>query len=120
IQLPRMEVTLLDSPAADDSAVGLYGSCIVTEHTIYLPHYGIEADIRAFDIIQSATKKTVVAVDASPVAHLCASLRCLSWQPDDSQSQALRCELASSYRPRGREFNGKSNLNHETSRGETL
>lgn len=71
----------LDVPAEDGSAMGLYGNCIVTDETIFLPQYETPEDCDAFDRIQNATEKTVVGVDVGPLAELGGSLRCLSWEP---------------------------------------
>jgi len=82
IQIIELE-TRFDSEAWDPkfgSAKGIYANATVTDRTIYLPIYGMETDAKAIEQIRARTDREVVTIDASQIARMGGSVRCLTGQ----------------------------------------
>ena len=93
---PDARILELESPmdaAAFDpeygSARGLYVNATVTDRYLYLPVYGLDADGRALKRIRAATDREVIPVDASRIAQLGGSVRCLSAQMKGENARKL-------------------------------
>lgn len=61
------------------SACGLHVNSLVTDTHIFLATYGQANDVVVQQIIEAATNKTVVPIDASNVCQMGGAVRCLSW-----------------------------------------
>lgn len=61
------------------SACGLHINSLVTDNHIFLATYGQANDAVVQEIIEAATDKTVVPIDASNVCMMGGAVRCLSW-----------------------------------------
>lgn len=61
------------------SACGLHINSLVTDNHIFLATYGQANDAVVQEIIETATNKTVVPIDASDVCIMGGAVRCLSW-----------------------------------------
>ncbi|MEM7119201.1 MAG: agmatine deiminase family protein [Chloroflexota bacterium] len=61
------------------SACGLHINSLVTDSHIFLATYGQPNDAVVQEIIEAATDKTVVPIDASDVCIMGGAVRCLSW-----------------------------------------
>lgn len=61
------------------SACGLHINSLVTDNHIFLATYGQANDGVVQEIIEAATDKTVVPIDASGVCIMGGAVRCLSW-----------------------------------------
>jgi len=82
IQIIEFE-TRFDTEAWDPkfgSAKGIYANATVTDDYIYLPVYGMETDAKAIEQIRTRTDREIVTIDASPIARMGGSVRCLSGQ----------------------------------------
>lgn len=78
--LPDLQQFIFPWPAGK-RAISLYANCIVTERTIYVPHYEMPGDFLILERMQEQTGKELVAVESGPVALLGGSLRRMTWQP---------------------------------------
>jgi len=91
IEIIEME-TKFDTTAWDPkfgSAKGLYVNTTVTGLHIYLPIYGMETDAMAIEKIRAHTDLEIVTVDASQVAQMGGSIRCLSGQMKGENARRL-------------------------------
>ena len=71
------------------SALGIHINGAVTNQYIYLPIFNKNTDAQAIQLIQQNSPKTVVPIDASKVAMLGGSVRCLSWQLVGNNAEKL-------------------------------
>jgi agmatine/peptidylarginine deiminase len=71
------------------SARGIHVNAIVTDRYLYLPVFGMATDAPALTAIRAASDREVVAVDASKVARLGGSVRCLGAQMKGDNARRL-------------------------------
>ena len=71
------------------SACGLYTNALVTEHRIYLPQFGIDADAVALQQVRAVTELEVIPVPSARVCHMGGGVRCLSWQLRGDNAERL-------------------------------
>ena len=84
--------TVFDEDAFDPaygSAKGIYVNATVTDCCIYLPVFGLETDAAVLETFRAATSREVVPVDASAVARLGGSVRCLGAQLKGENARRL-------------------------------
>ena len=91
IQIVKIESTF-DDHAFDPnfgSAKGIYVNATVTDHTLYLPVYGLETDGPALEKIRASTHREVVPIDAKKIGSMGGSVRCLSAQMKGENARRL-------------------------------
>ena len=71
------------------SAKGIYVNATVTDHTIYLPVYGLETDGPALAKIRASTPLDVIPIDARKIGQMGGSVRCLSTQMKGENARRL-------------------------------
>lgn len=71
------------------SARGIHVNATVTDRHLYLPVFGMATDAPALEAIRAASDREVVAVDASKVARLGGSVRCLGAQMKGENARRL-------------------------------
>ena len=93
---PGVRIVELDAAFQDDafddaygSAWGLHVNATVTDRFVYVPVFGADTDEAALAAIRAATSRTVVPVDASAVARLGGSVRCLGAQMKGENARQL-------------------------------
>ncbi|MCB1139692.1 MAG: hypothetical protein KDK23_13090 [Leptospiraceae bacterium] len=74
--LPDVQQFIFNWPAGE-GAFGLYANCIVTDQTVYVPHYEMPGDFLILERMQEHTGKELVAIDVWPLARLGR----MAWQP---------------------------------------
>ncbi len=91
IEIIELE-TEFDTKAWDPkfgSAKGLTVNATVTDRYIYLPTYGMKTDAKAIEKIRAHTDLELVTVDASHIAQMGGSVRCLSGQMKGENARRL-------------------------------
>ena len=92
------ELTIVPFPHAPSAAVwedgfesaeGIYVNFARTEHAVYVPVFGLPTDANALETAEAHADRPVVAVNASAVAVMGGSVRCLSSQLSGAPAQAL-------------------------------
>eukprot|EP00112_Aurelia_sp_Birch-Aquarium-sp1_P024880 Seg8036.2 transcript_id=Seg8036.2/GoldUCD/mRNA.D3Y31 product="putative agmatine deiminase" protein_id=Seg8036.2/GoldUCD/D3Y31 len=72
------------------SAVGAYVNILLTDSSVYVPHFGkAEVDSQALEIVSKNTQRRVVTVDTGKLSHMGGSVRCMSWQICQSHPLAM-------------------------------
>jgi agmatine/peptidylarginine deiminase len=85
-ELPGVELAELPfQPTGDvwegwESAAGVYVNALVTEHALYVPHFGLEADALAERAYRSLSAKDVIPVRTGREVRLGGSIHCLTWE----------------------------------------
>lgn len=81
-----------DEAAYDErfsSACGINVNAVVTDQTIYMPHFGKDTDDEVIEIIARHTQKKIIPVPAENVCQMGGSVRCLSWQVAGENAEKL-------------------------------
>ena len=93
---PNVRIVELETRFDDDafdplygSAKGIYANATVTDRFIYLPVYGLDTDDAALARIRAAADREVVPIDASAVAQMGGSVRCLGAQMKGEYARRL-------------------------------
>lgn len=93
---PNVRIVELETRFDDDafdplygSAKGIYANATVTDRFIYLPVYGLDTDDAALARIRAAADREVVPIDASAVAQMGGSVRCLGAQMKGENARRL-------------------------------
>lgn len=85
-ELPGVELVELPfQPTGDvwetwESAAGVYVNALSTEHALYVPQFGLEADPLALTVYRSCAAKGVIPVRTGPEVRLGGSIHCLTWE----------------------------------------
>lgn len=99
LRLGFPDIRIIEIPSEPDntnwddrfsSACGIYVNSVVTNTTIYVPQFGTALDAEVLALIQENTEKTVVPVPSQDVCFMGGSARCLVWQTDGDNANALR------------------------------
>lgn len=91
VRIAELE-TRFDDDAFDPlygSAKGIYANATVTDRFIYLPVYGLDTDDAALARIRAAAEREVVPIDASAIAKMGGSVRCLGAQMKGENARRL-------------------------------
>lgn len=63
-----------------ESAYGINLNLVYTKDCLYVPTFSLESDKEVLKLIEENTDKKVVSIDATKVAKMGGSVRCLTWQ----------------------------------------
>jgi hypothetical protein len=85
-ELPGVELVELPfQPTGDvwegwESAAGVYVNALSTQHALYIPRFGLEADSSAERTYRSLSAKDVIPVRTGREVRLGGSIHCLTWE----------------------------------------
>lgn len=85
-ELPGVELVELPfQPTGDmwegwESAAGVYVNALLTEHALYIPQFGLEADALAERAYRLFSAKDVIPVRTGREVRLGGSIHCLTWE----------------------------------------
>ena len=94
-ELPGVELVELPfQPTGDmwegwESAAGVYVNALSTEHALYVPQFGLEADPMAERVYRSLSANDVIPVRTGREVRLGGSIHCLSWELSGRDAEVI-------------------------------